>query len=98
MNKTIFTLITVTFFSLHIFANGPGKHPEKYCAKMQDGLKVVMHEGKPITSEVTLKNGTTIKPDGTITKPDGSKMELQADECISLDGNVAMEKEKKKYK
>jgi hypothetical protein len=89
--KTIITAVTVAFLSMGAFAND-NEHPEKYCAKMKGGKKVVMHEGSEITSEVTLNNGTRIKPDGTITKSDGSTMTLKEGECMNLEGSVAKEK------
>ena len=92
--KTLITLIAASVFSFSAAAHGLKEHPEKYCAKMQDGKKTVMHQGKAITAEVTLENGTKIKPDGTITKKDGTTLMLEEGECISKDGIVAMETEK----
>lgn len=98
MNKTIIIAIAAVCFSISALANGTEEHPNKYCAKMKDGKKVIMHEGSTITSEVTLKDGTKIKPDGTITKTDGSKMTLKEGQCISMEGDIAKEKEKKESK
>lgn len=92
--KTIITAITVAFFSLGAFAHDNNEHPDKYCIKMKDGKKVVMHEGTALTSEVTLKNGTKIKPDGTVTKSDGTTSMLKEGECMSMEGSVAKEKDK----
>lgn len=67
-------------------------HPGQYCAKMKDGKLVVMHEGKPITNDVFLKNGTTIKPDGTIITKEGVRTVLKEETCIDADGKVDFEK------
>jgi len=93
--KTIITLIAASLFSFNAIAGNPEYHPEKYCAKMKDGKKMVMHKGSAITVEVTLQNGTRIQPDGTIIKTDGSRVTLNEGECINKDGDIAREKEKK---
>jgi len=104
MNKTIKLLILLiigSVFSVYAITGNPpvpAKHPEKYCAKMKDGKKVVMHMGSAITADVTLNNGTVVKTDGTIVKSDGSTMTLKEGECISKDGDMSMEKHKKDKK
>jgi hypothetical protein len=94
MTKKITIIIAAALFAINTFAIGMGEHPEKYCARMKDGKKVVMHRGEVITSEATLKNGTKIKPDGTVTMSDGSTMTLKDGECIDKDGGMMMEKKK----
>jgi hypothetical protein len=91
--KTIATFIIASIFSLNILAgNDTINHPDKYCAKIKDGKKVVMHQGKAITTEVTLSNGTKIQTDGIIIKPGGTRME--EGECIDKDGIIAEERDK----
>jgi hypothetical protein len=94
--KTIAILIAVSTFSFNAAGLHLKEYPEKYCAKMKDGKKVVVHQGETITTEVVLKNGTKIKPDGTVTMNDGSSITLKDGECMDKDG--AMMKEKKKSK
>jgi hypothetical protein len=93
--KTTIALIIFSVFSLNGIENDPKEHPEKYCAKLKDGIKKVIHENAPITSEVILNNGTKIQPDGTIIKKDGSRTILQEGECITKEGVIAKEKDKK---
>lgn len=93
--KAIITLVTVTAFSFALMANGPKEHPEKYCAKLKDGIKTIVHQGAPITADVTLSNGTKIQPDGTIIKKDGTRTMLQEGECINKDGIISKENAKK---
>ncbi len=69
-------------------------HPNKYCAQMKDGQLVVMHEGAALMADVTLSNGSTIKPDGTILKKDGTTMTMKEGECADKDGKVMKEKPK----
>lgn len=63
-------------------------NPNQYCAKMKDGKLVVMHEGKAITGDVFLKNGTTIKPDGTVITKEGVRTVLKEGSCIDADGKI----------
>ncbi len=44
------------------------EHGDKYCAKSISGVLTIMHEGKPISANILLTNGTTLKMDGTIHK------------------------------
>lgn len=63
-------------------------NPNQYCAKMKDGKLVVMHDGKPITGDIFLKNGTTIKPDGTVITKEGVRSVLKEGSCIDADGKI----------
>ena len=93
--KKLSVLILGSFLSFNLIASDPGNHPDKYCAKIKDGKKTIVHGDSPMTSEVTLANGTRIQVDGTIIKTDGSKTELQEGECISKDGTITVENDKK---
>lgn len=64
------------------------KHGDKYCTKMKDGVLKVMHEGKAITMDVKLADGSTIKPDGMLMKKDGSSMMLKEGQCIDMNGKM----------
>jgi hypothetical protein len=87
----------LSVFALGAMATEPkSEHPDKYCVKMKDGQKKVMHNGIAITKEVTLDDGTKIKPDGTITKSDGTTTTLNEGQCMSKDGMVVDKKKDKK--
>lgn len=62
--------------------------PDQYCAKMRDGKLVVMFQGNILAADVFLKNGTTVKPDGTIITKDGVRTNLKEGECIGADGKI----------
>lgn len=62
--------------------------PNQYCAQMRDGKMIVLFEGKEITSDVFLKNGSTIKPDGTVILKDGVRFSLNEGQCIDQNGSV----------
>lgn len=85
--KTLLSLIVATVFSISTFANGD--HNDKYCVKMKDGVKVVMHQGNQLTSEVTLTDGSKVKTDGTVVKKDGTTWNLKDGECITKDGSTS---------
>jgi hypothetical protein len=93
--KTITTFIIASIFSLNILAGDTANHPDKYCARIEDGKKVVMHQGKVITADVILSNGTKIQTDGIVIRPEGIRVTLEAGECIDKDGIIAEEKDKK---
>jgi hypothetical protein len=99
--KTFLFSIFVYLFSFGV-GNGPviKKNSDRYCARLKDGVLVVMFQGNVLTSDVTLDNGTTIKTDGTVIKKDGNTITLKEDECIDKEGKITKEnpKEKEKYK
>jgi hypothetical protein len=63
-----------------------------YCAKLKDGVIVVMYQDNPITSDVILNNGSVIKPDGTVITKDGNKFILKDGECIDQGGAIPVKK------
>jgi hypothetical protein len=89
----------LSVFALGAMATEPkSENPDKYCVKMKDGQKKVMHNGIAITKEVTLEDGTKIKPDGTITKTDGTTTSLNEGQCMNKDGMMVDKKNDKKKK
>lgn len=100
MKKILIALVALTF-SLGSFAGNElsygDDHGDKYCAKMSAGKKVVMHEGKIITANVTLSNGTVVQPDAVVILKDGMRTTLNDGECIGPDGIISG-KEKSKPK
>jgi hypothetical protein len=103
--KKIILLAAFTAASLMANAGDDPKntkaHHEKYCTKMKDGMLKVMHEGKAITADVMLADGSTIKPDGMWVKKDGSSMMLKEGQCVDNSGKMhetTMEKMKESTK
>jgi len=70
------------------FANGLFNHGGKYCAETKNGKTVIMHEGKQMTSDVTLSNGTMIKTDGTIIHKNGTRTMLKSGDCVDNNGDM----------
>lgn len=63
-------------------------NPDLYCAKMRDGKLIVIHDGKELTTDMFLKNGSTIKPDGTVITREGVRTNLKEGECIDGNGKI----------
>lgn len=91
--KTIIYFIIASIIGFFAHREG-SNHGNKYCAKLKDGRLIVVHEGAPLASEITLANGTKIKPDGTVLYTDGSKMLMQDGECIDKNGKMLEQKSK----
>ena len=91
------TIALVLSFNIIAQNNNPKSYGSGYCAKMKDGIIVVIYQDNPITSDILLDNGATIKPDGTIITKDGNRIMLKDGECINQDGTMPT-KEKNKLK
>lgn len=70
---------------------------DKYCAKMKDGVMVVMFRGKAITGDVFLKDGSTVKADGTVISKGGQRSMLKEGQCIDAYGKINPETIKEPY-
>lgn len=108
--KAIITLITGTLlatgavYGQEASSGGAGVEivssadPGQYCARMRDGKMVVLFDGKEITGDVFLKNGTTVKADGTVISKDGVRFSLKEGQCIDQNGVLIGETMKEPYK
>lgn len=86
-------LIAACVLSLSMAAgNGTQTEPERYCAKMENKVFVILFQGKALTRDVSLNDGTQLLMDGTIVKKDGSKTKLMVNQCIDSYGNVSDDK------
>lgn len=93
--KFITALFLGSIISVYAISGKDPARPEKsekYCAMLQNGKRVVMHMGSPITADVTLNDGTTIKPNGIVTRSDGRTTIMTSGQCISKDGIACEEK------
>jgi hypothetical protein len=89
--KAIFLLTVPAYFAFLSISNANEyaerkMHGDKYCAKLQDGRMVVMHDGAVLNADVTLSNGTQVKTDGTVIYKDGTRSMLREGECVNKDG------------
>jgi hypothetical protein len=91
--KKLFKSLFLAAFSLLAFAAGAqtkdNKPPyDNYCMQMNGGKLVVMYQGKLLTHDVALDNGSRLKPDGTINKKNGDKVLLKEGECVDPEGKI----------
>jgi hypothetical protein len=99
--KKFIILIAGIFFlntTVHQAAPNPNLWKYKYCAEMKNGKLTIMNEGKEMTADVTLANGTKIMMDGTVMMKDGTKRSLTDGECVNNDGKVITKEEMKNEK
>jgi hypothetical protein len=61
-----------------------------YCVELKDGITTVTIDGREIFSDLTLKDGTKIKTNGTVIKPDGTETVLEPGRCIDQAGNLTV--------
>ncbi|HKC67037.1 MAG TPA: DUF6799 domain-containing protein [Bacteroidia bacterium] len=96
VSKKIISLIITLILALNITAQHDDNmyQARSYCAKLKDGVIIVMYQDNPITSDVILDNGSVIKPDGTILTKDGNKLTLKDGECIDQSGAIPVKKKK----
>ncbi|MEW6469594.1 MAG: DUF6799 domain-containing protein [Bacteroidota bacterium] len=95
--RTLFIILAFCLGSLRGLAQDihhRGDSVQKYCAVFKDGIMTIQADGKHITHEVTLANGTEIKTDGTLVKKDGTRILLKDGDCIDKDGNLVQSKAK----
>lgn len=87
----LLALILSTFFAA-IDTTTAQSHPPTIYIMMKDGKLTEVINGKKdaVTQDVTLTNGTTIHPDGSIDDRDGNKKKLNEGEYMTMDGKVRL--------
>lgn len=80
--KTLIVTIAAALISLNAAAYNPGKDPDNYCVKSKNGKTIVMHNGRELTETAKLKDGTRVKPNGTIVFTSGKRVKLEKGECV----------------
>jgi hypothetical protein len=62
---------------------------------MKDGKLSEMVDGKkqPVTQDISLTNGTTIHPDGSINDRDGHLRKLEEGQYMTMDGRIRLLKD-----
>ncbi len=96
--KTILIVLAAAFLSADVFLHMPSEYANNYCAEMKDGMLVITHEGDKVNTEVTLENGTIIKPNGEVIRKAGTKFVLSVGECIDHEGNLLTTNPDKNFK
>jgi hypothetical protein len=90
--KKLILIFATAALSLGSFAGNPydknPKDPSKFCAEFKDGVLKVIRDGKEMTEDVTLENGTKIHTDATVQKKDGTVTVLKPGECVDVNGKL----------
>jgi hypothetical protein len=81
--KACFVTIAAVIISLNAAAYNTGKDPENYCVKSVKGKMVLEHNGKVVKKEINFKDGSCVKPDGTVVLNDGKMLSLKEGECVN---------------
>jgi len=89
--KTLFFVVAAGILSLNAVDDLSIKYSGSYCAEVRDGLIGIVQEGKTVSSDIVLDNGTTIKTNGTVVMKDGSKFILSDGDCVDLEGNLIID-------
>jgi hypothetical protein len=68
-----------------------GSMKMKDCVMMEDGKMMVMKNGEnmAMNEDMTMKNGTTVRKDGTVKMKDGKTMMLKDGDCVFMDGRMS---------
>jgi hypothetical protein len=99
MKKSILMLAILALSSIafaQVDSSGLNKNI-RYCAKLKDGLLVIISDNKQIiTSDIITSNGTVIKANGNVIKKDGVTTILKEGECVDAKGFIVGNKNKAK--
>jgi hypothetical protein len=75
--------IAAAMMGLNVAAYNPGSGPDNYCIKSINGKMVLEHNGAIVKKEITFKDGSCVKPDGTVITADGERLMLKEGECVN---------------
>src|SRR5438105_12602604 len=81
--KAIIVTIAAAMMALSVAAYNPGNVPDNYCVKSLNGKTVVEHNGITIKKDVFFKDGSCVKPDGTVILTNGRRYTLHEGECVN---------------
>ncbi len=81
--KTLIVTIAAAMMALNVAAYDPGVGPKDYCVKTKNGRTIVESNGKAMRKEITFKDGTCIKPNGTVVLTSGKTVQLKEGECVN---------------
>jgi hypothetical protein len=86
----LFIALTIcTFFAA---TTAPAQSGPRVYIMMKDGKLTEVINGKqePVKQDLTLSNGTTLHPDGSIDDKDGNKKKLNEGEYMTMDGKIRL--------
>ena len=73
-----------------VFLTAAAQTGPRVYIQMKGGKLTEMVNGKltPVTQDISLTNGTTIHPDGSINGRDGNLIKLQEGQYMTMDGKI----------
>lgn len=86
--------IAAAMVALNVAAYNPGVDPANYCVKSKNGKTIVEHNGTAITKAIKFKDGTSLKPNGTVVLTTGKTLKLKEGECVNEDTVMDLSKRK----
>src|SRR6185503_12875980 len=81
--KALMVTIAAAMMALNVAAYNGGGDPDNYCVKNKNGKTTVELNGTTITKEIKFKDGTCIKPNGTVVLTTGKTVKLKEGECVN---------------
>jgi hypothetical protein len=90
--RTIMVTIAAAMMALNVAAYNPGVGPDNYCVKNKNGKTIVELNGTTITKEIKFKDGTLIKPNGTVILTSGETVKLKEGECVNETSVMSLSK------
>jgi hypothetical protein len=94
MKQPLLILALAAFVCLTTIKASAQTGPRIYI-QMKDGKLTEMVNGKiqPVTQDISLTNGTTIHPDGSINGRDGNLTKLLEGQYMTMDGKIRLLKD-----
>lgn len=89
--KTILfpTMIVMAIAASEADVTKGSSQDETYCVETRGAKTMVIYgSNRKLEHEITLDNGSRLKPDGVLIRTNGRRVLLQENECVMQDGTV----------
>jgi uncharacterized protein YdeI (BOF family) len=104
--KKLLLVAIACMVSLGVFAqDSTGKMSKmhgkmKDCVMMKDGKMMAVKDGKwmDMDQDMTMENGTVVTTTGEVKMKDGTSKTLENGQCVYMNGDIGMMKDKMKMK
>jgi hypothetical protein len=95
MKQPLLALVLAAFVCLATTETAHAQTGPRIYIQMKDGKLSEMVNGKkePVTQDISLTNGTTIHPDGSINGRDGNLTKLLEGQYMTMDGKIRLLKD-----
>jgi hypothetical protein len=95
MKQPLLILVLAAFVCLATTQSTSAQTGPRIYIQMKGGKLSEMVNGKiqPVTQDISLTNGTTVHPDGSINGRDGNLTKLQEGQYMTMDGKIRLLKD-----